>query len=230
MHALFSGPTQSGKTVLCRLVARFRNPVVVFGTKPVDPSLDAYVAEGYYRIDHWPPLPRDYREGKKRWAPGECRFILWPHIKERKQLRGFRHVFAKAIDEIFIEGKWCVVVDEGLWLAAPRGLGLANELGDLAYGTASNEVSMYLLVQRPANVPPVAWTSVSEAEIFKMGRRDDVRELASLGVYEPNQTIEVVKSLNGGTANLGNVGHQFLSLPTRGQAAWSISEVDPAYI
>jgi hypothetical protein len=98
---------------------------------------------------------------------------------------------------------------------------LGGPLGDIAYGTASNNVSLYLLVQRPANVPPVAWTSVSEAEIFKMGRRDDVRELASLGVYEPNQTIEVIQRLRG---------HQFLSLPTRAQAEWSISEVDLALV
>lgn len=221
MHVLFSGPTQSGKTLLCRVMARLRNPVVVFGTKPVDPSLDAYVDEGYVRIDHWPPEPKDYREGKKVWADGDCRFILWPHMKARADLRRFAQVYAKAMDEIFIEGYWTVVVDEGLWLAAPHGLNLGRALGDMAYSTASNKVSMYLLVQRPANVPPVAWTSVSEAELFKMGNRDDVRKLASLGVYDQNQTIDTVRALRG---------HQFLSLPTRGQAEWTISEVDLAQI
>jgi hypothetical protein len=221
MHVLFVGPTQSGKTLLCRVMARRRNPVVVFGTKPVDPSLDEYVAEGYVRIDHWPPTPRDYREGRKVWADGDCRFILWPHMKSRKDLRGFSHIYEKALDEIFIEGFWCIVVDEGLWLASPSGLGLALPLGDTAYGTASNNVSLYLLIQRPAGVPPVTWTSVSEAEIFSMGNREDVRKLASLGRQEPNQTIQVVRKLQG---------HQFLSLPTRGQADWTISELDLAQI
>lgn len=233
MHVLFSGPTQSGKTLLCRLVARFRPAVVVFGTKPVDPSLDAYVNEGYVRIDHWPPTDADYRKGAKIWAPGTARFILWPEIKTLADLRRFGYLYAKAMDEIFIEGKWCVVVDEGLWIAAPTGLGLGQQLGDMCYGTASNGVSMYVLVQRPANVPPVVWTSVSEAELFHMGRRDDVRDLASLGTVDPNAAADVVQRL--GTRLPGDppkpwVPHRFLSLPTRGGADWSVSEVDLAYV
>ena len=220
-HILFSGPTQSGKTVLCRLVARNRTFVVVFGTKPVDKSLDAYVAEGYHRIDHWPPTRADYRKGAQYWEPGKVRFILWPKIKTREELRKFRGIYAKAMDDIFIDGKWCIVVDEGLWLASPSGLGLGAPLGDIAYGSASNGVSLYVLVQRIANVPPVVWTSATWAEIFHTGRTTDVRELASLGVYPPKTTGEAVRQLRG---------HQFLDLPCRGGAEWAITQVDRAWL
>jgi len=217
MHLLFTGPTQSGKTILCRMMARNRSHVVVLGTKPVDPSLDAYVAEGYVRIDHWPPTNEDYRKGAKVWAEGDARFILWPKMKKREDLRRFRPVFAKCIEEVFIEGRWCIVCDEGLWLASRDGLNLGRHLSDLAFGSASNKVSLYLCIQRPANVPPVTWTSVSEAEIFHMGRTDDVRELASLGTYPPKAAVVAVQNLRG---------HGFLSLPTRGGAEWAISQVD----
>jgi hypothetical protein len=225
MHILFIGPTQSGKTLLCREFARLRSPVVVFGTKPVDPTLDSYVSEGYVRIDHWPPTNADYRKGRQVWQPGEARFIIWPQMKRREDLRKYRHVYAKALDEIFIEGHWCIVADEGLWLASRGGLGLAIPLGDTAYGTASNKVSLYLCVQRHANVPPVAWTSVAEAEIFHMGRTEDVRELASLGTYPPRAAIEVVQR---GLADPDDeeISHRFLSLPTRGGSRWAISEVE----
>jgi hypothetical protein len=220
-HVLFCGPTQSGKTLLCRHLARLRGAVVVFGTKPVDPSLDAYVAEGYVRIDHWPPTAADYRKGRGLWADlAEPKFILWPKIKTREQLRQFGHIYQKAFDEIFIEGHWCIVVDEGLWISAPSGLGLGSSLADIAYGSASNKVSLYLLVQRQANVPPVAWTSVSWAEIFHMGRLEDIREMASLGIYPRAEAQTAVQRLRG---------HQFMDLPCRGGAEWSISQVDPTH-
>lgn len=212
-HILFSGPTQSGKTVLCREVARLRSFVVVFGTKAVDPSLTAYVDEGYTRIDHWPPTRHDMRQ----WSAEEARFILWPKIKNRADLRRHKPLYAKAMDDIFIDGDWTIVVDEGLWLASTSGLNLGQALGDVAYGAASNGVKLFLLVQRPSNVPPVAWTSVSQALLFHSGRTDDMRELASLGTYEPKTVIPAIRGLKG---------HQFLDLPCRGGAEWSISEVE----
>lgn len=214
-HILFCGPTRSGKTVLCRHMARIRDYVVVFGTKPVDPQLTAYVDEGYYRIDHWPPTKQDFR--KSGWGEGEARFIVWPKITKREELRAYRHVYKDALDQIFIDGGWTVVVDEGLWLSGKSGLALGQELGDLAYGAGSNNVKLYLLVQRQANVSPVAWTSASQAMFFHMGRTDDVRELASLGTYPPRETVAVIQGLRG---------HQFLALPCRAGEEWVISEVE----
>lgn len=222
-HALFVGPTQSGKTLLCRMEARHRQYTVVLGTKPVDDSLDAYVNEGYIRIDHWPPRPSDYR---KQLDPEAVRFILWPQMKKREDLRRFRSVYQRCMESVFISGRWTIVADEGLWLSSRKGLNLGQELSDLAYGSASNKVSLYLCVQRPANVPPITWTSVSDAYIFHMGRTDDVRELASLGTYPPKAAIEAVQSLGGDDGALEET-HKFLYLPCRGgRGSWAISEVD----
>ena len=212
MHILFSGPTQSGKTLLCRYVVRLRSFVVVFGTKPVDPSLDAYVDEGYTRIDHWPPTRHDLKE----WSDEEARFILWPKIVTYEDLHRHRNVYRKCMADIFIEGRWAIVVDEGLWFSSKDGLDLGKELGAMAYGSASNKVSLHLLVQRPTQVPPVAWTSCSQALIFHSGRVEDVRQLASLGTYTPQDAAVAIQQLHG---------HQFLDLPCRGQAEWSVSEV-----
>jgi hypothetical protein len=198
-------------------VARLRNYVVVFGTKPVDPSLDAYVAEGYVRIDHWPPTKKDYDKAVGWSPPNEARFILWPVIKSREELRAFADAYRKCMDEVFIEGKWCIVVDEGLWMASNKGLGLGDTMGELAYGSASNKVNLYVLCQRLSNVGPIVWTSAEEALVFKSGRTADMRELASLGTYEPKDVQAAVRRLHG---------HQFLDVPCRGMAEWSISEVE----
>lgn len=216
MHVLFSGPTQSGKTTLCRIVASLRDFVVVLGSKPRDSSLDAYVRDGYVRIDHWPPTRRDIRKCR---GPG-CHFIVWPNMKTRADLRKHTGLYATVLDSVYTEGLWTVVVDEGLWMCDPKGLGLGAVVSDIAYGSASNGVSLYLLVQRPANVPPITWTSVGQAILWHMGRTDDVREMASLGIYDPRAAVKAVQNLHG---------HQFLDLPTRAQAEWAVSEVPPAW-
>lgn len=214
-HQLFDGPTQSGKTVLCHRLADLRDFVVVFGTKPVDPSLDAYVAEGYTRIDHWPPTPHDFRQGG--WDASEARFILWPKITNRKQLRAFAHIYAKCLDDIFIQGRWTVVVDEMLWVCGRNGLNLGQEVGDIAYGSASNKVSLYMCMQRPAGVPRITWSSCADALIFKSGVTNDLRELASLGTYDPPVAAKAIKHLGS---------YEFLDLPCRGGAEWAVSKVE----
>lgn len=214
-HQLFDGPTQSGKTLLCRYMAALRDFVVVLGTKPVDPSLDAYVAEGYYRIDHWPPTRDDFK--KSGWDATEARFILWPKITKREQLRAFAPVYAKCLDDVFIQGRWTIVADEGLWLCARSGLNLGQQVADIAYGAASNKVSLYLCIQRPAGLPRVAWQSCADALIFKSGVTNDLRELASLGTYDPGVTAKAIKRLRQ---------YEFLDLPCRGGAEWSVSRVE----
>jgi energy-coupling factor transporter ATP-binding protein EcfA2 len=218
MHVLVSGPTGTGKTVLARHVARIRQYTVVLGTKPRDSSLTAYEEEGYLRIDHWPPTRDDVRQFD---GLGEVRFLVWPKIQRREDLRRHRPLFVKVIEQIFAEGGWCIVVDEGIWATSKDGLDLGTELSDLAYGARSSHVSMILLAQRLPPRVPIIWTSVSQALLFHQGRTDDIRELASLGVYEPREAADAMQSLKG---------HQFLDLPVRAQAEWSISEVDRAWV
>ena len=204
---------------MCRVLAGLRDFVVVLGTKPVDSSLDAYVAEGYTRIDHWPPTRQDFKDGD--WDADEARFILWPKITKREQLRAFAPTFAKCMDDVFIKGRWTIVCDEGLWLCGREGLGLGQQVADIAYGAASNKVSLYLCIQRPAGVPRITWASCAEAFVFKTGVTNDLRELASLGTYDAKPIMGAIKSL---------APYEFLDLPCRGGEAWSITKVDPAYM
>lgn len=213
-HLLISGPTGSGKTLLCRYVVRIRNFVVVIGTKPRDPSLQAYVDEGYLRIDHWPPTSHDLRE----MPTDDVRLIVWPEMKSRHDLFRHRDLFEKVLDDVYVDGRWCVVIDEGLW--ASNKLGLGDAMDVIAYGGRSNLVSLVMLVQRPANVPVTCWTNCTQALIFHTGYDSDLDKLASLGTYPHKQVQFAIEGLTG---------HQFLDLPVRGQAAWAISEVDPGW-
>jgi hypothetical protein len=230
-HKLFDGPTGCGKTVLARYLARHRDYVVVLGTKPRDASLDGYLDEGYVRVDQWPPkeeLLTVTRNGKAhikrrayKLAPdqdGKVRLILWPEITKREDLHGTRQVFSKFFDAAYREGSWTIVVDETLWVTKRSGLGLDEQLSALAFMGRSSDLTLFLCMQRPRYMDRITWSSISDAYIFHTGVVDDVRDLASLGTNEPNQTVKVVQSLRG---------HQFLALPCRGQSeGWMISQVD----
>lgn len=213
-HVLFAGPTQSGKSLLARkIVSRGRRYVVVFGTKPKDSTLEAYEdEEGFTRIDHWPPVRRDFKDQE----PDSARFILWPKIVEVDDLRKHRAVYQKALQNIYVDGGWSVVIDETLWFSSRDGLNLGGLLGTMAFGSASNRLSMLFLMQRPAGVPRILWQSCTTALLFHLGVTNDVREMASLGTEQPKAVVQAIQSLQG---------HQFLDLPCRGGASWSISEV-----
>lgn len=229
-HKLFVGPTGCGKTILARYMARHRKFVVVLGTKPRDESLDGYVDEGYVRVDQWPPrseieVSRNGAKVKRRSyrmepdETGSVRLLLWPNIRSREDLRRLRPVYAEFFDKAFTEGGWTIVIDEAMWVARRSGLGLDQQLADLAFTGRSSNVSLYLCMQRPRNMEKVTWSSVSDAYIFHTGVVDDVRELASLGTNDPREAVQVIQK--------DLTGHQFLALPCRGQSeGWMISEVD----
>ena len=214
-HLLFAGPTQSGKSLLAREIAtKGRKYVVVFGTKARDDTLDGYLAAGFTRIDHWPPEKRDFKDQDA----GMAHFILWPKVEKLNDMHRHAAVFSKCLDSIFIDGNWTVVVDETLWFCDKQGLNLGGKLGTMAFGSASNKVTFLFLMQRPAGVPRILWQSCTHALLFHLGVTTDVREMASLGTEPPKAVTQTVQHLKG---------HDFLDLPLRGGAQWSISCVVP---
>jgi len=245
MHQMFVGPTQSGKTVLCRVNVRDRDFVVVWGTKKRDDSLQAYVDEGYVRINRW---PREHvRSGKRqvltttqlvkasngrltekpyrfeRDETGKLRVILWPDFQSLSDLRNYNDDFRKCLEDAYVLGGWSIVIDEMLWATRRTGLGLNERITELAFGAASNKVTLYMCMQRPTGMERTTWSSISDAYVFKCGVIDDIRELAALSTVDPRDAVTAIRTRIS--------RHRFLHLPTRGQSlGWSISEVDPRVI
>jgi hypothetical protein len=235
-HLNIDGPTQSGKSLLARVLVTGedgiggRRFVCVMGTKPKDRTLDEYVRLGFVRIDHWPPTKSDLR----KCPEGRAWFILWPKIKTVKDLHRFTPLFQKALEDIYIDEGWTVVIDETLWFCSRNpGLNLGSLLGAMAFGVASLDISLVFLMQRPAGVPRILWQSCTWSLLFHLGVTSDVRELASLGTYPPKAVVEAIQHLGGTQLPDGSwqepdeddPPHQFLALPQRGGKKWSTSEV-----
>lgn len=200
-----------------RVEARERQYVIALGTKMRDPEMDAYIAEGYTRIEEWPPP----RKALRPLPDGSVRIVFWPKIKTRADLRRFRPLYARLMDDCLVKGGWTLVADEGLWLSDRKGLDLGDHLSSIAYTGRSSGVTLMMLVQRPRGVPVHTWSNASYAFIWHGGNTDDARELASLGTEPPRAVQAAIHSLRG---------HDFLFLPCRAGMEWVVSRVDPSVI
>lgn len=220
IHRLYNGRTRSGKTTLNRIMLRMKKTILVLGTKPNDPSLDDYVTkEGYLRIDHWPPRPKEL---KQRGPYEQVKLLLWPEMKSYGDLKRHRGIYKAALQDIFVEGSWTVGVDEGLWVCSKQGLDLGAEVSAIAIGGAGNGVSMHLVVQRPSGIPVILHEQAHELYCFRTGNTNDIRELSSYSGKSTRDFTDAVRSLNRGNPERG---HQFLHAPLTDGSDWEISEV-----
>jgi hypothetical protein len=220
IHRLFNGRTRSGKTTLNRVMLRMKKTTLVLGTKPNDPSLDDYVyKEGFVRIDHWPPTAKEL---KQRGPYEQVKLLLWPNMKTYADLKRYREVYRKAVQEISVEGSWTLSVDEGLWVCSRKGLDLGDEVSAIAYGGAGNGVSLHFVIQRPAGVPVIIHESCHELYNFRTGNTNSLRELASYAGKSTRDFNDAIRNLNRGNPEKG---HQFLHAPMTDGADWEVSEM-----
>jgi energy-coupling factor transporter ATP-binding protein EcfA2 len=185
-HISVIGPTGTGKTTLGLELIGARPDQVVVATKRQDDVLDKLPARGYAPIPRWP-----------RGGIDGGRVLLWPRggstTAERYARQSER--ISEALEAIFDQGGWTVLVDEARVVADPAYLGLRHQINELLIQGRTSRISMVLGFQRPAWVPPEAYDQPSYLFIAADNDRKNVIRFKEIGGADGELVAETVKRL-----------------------------------
>jgi len=166
-HVLVIGRTGQGKTTLISKIVERRQHVVMFATKVHDPVL-AKQFPGFRRLDEWKKPPAN-------------KIMLWPksktNLREIKELQA--DTFQNALNDIFHDRGWCLVIDEAHWITTELGLG--QELAMFQHQARSSGISVVTGVQRPAFIPVITYGSTTHAFMGRINEPGDIKRLSGLG-------------------------------------------------
>lgn len=199
-HLLVVAATGQGKTTLLSRVLPKRKYQVVFVTKIYDETFDKEYA-GYSRIESWPP-PRHLNK-----------VLLWPRYAKGTDLKDIakkqREVFAHALNAIFHERGWTVVLDEEHYMATFLGLG--DLIAMYHHQARSSKLTVVDGIQRPAFVPVITYSSASHAFVGKFSEKADVTRLSGLAGLDSKTLAQNMLALGDkewvyvDTRRMGNV-------------------------
>lgn len=182
-HISAVGATGSGKTTVVNELLPLRDYVAVFATKPRDPMLRELRPHGYRVIREWPP------------GPSDSRVILWPRIDEMSDAEGQRETFDSAMRAIYRTGGWCVYFDELPYLSGY--LGLDSNLKLLWQQGRSLKISVVASMQRPREVPLLAYSMATHLLFFRASDDADIKRIGEIGSLNSRAIRETVLRLAG---------------------------------
>jgi energy-coupling factor transporter ATP-binding protein EcfA2 len=184
-HVLIAAPTGSGKTVLAQQLAQRRGHVVIFATKPKDPTLTKDFKD-WDRIPDWNGL-RAYM----------TRVIVWPKYNAPPAEMVVKHkaIFSHALNKIIKAQNWAVLFDEMHYMTDREFLNLHKEVAYIHHMGRSSGISAIDCMQRPAWVPKIVYSSVSHAYIARTKDAADLKRLSDLGNVDPKELAYNVANL-----------------------------------
>lgn len=182
-HVLVIGRTGNGKTTLEARLLESRKHVAVMVTKTFDPTFRKEF-KGYGIQSKWEPKPF--------LVP---KVLLWPKSgDDLRQIKvGQAKVFRDALNKIFRDRGWTLVMDEAHWMTTELGLG--QELAMFQHQARSSAISVVTGVQRPAMIPVISYGSASHAFLGRQNEPGDLRRLANLGGVNAKELAQNILAL-----------------------------------
>lgn len=170
-HLLVIGETGSGKTTLLSQILDIPSFVVVFVTKTYDDSFSKRKWPGWRILDKWDP----------RTAAHHKRVLLWPRPGDtiRETVERQQEVFGDALNRIYRDRGWTVVVDELQWVVDE--LKFAREIRTYQHQARSSGITVVSGMQRPSHVPVITYGSATHAFVSRQTEHADVKRLADMG-------------------------------------------------
>lgn len=165
-HVALVGPTNSGKTTLLISILGKRTYIAVAATKPRDSTMDYLISHGYRRYERWPAVPP--RKSPKR--------VIWPDATSIDSDREQKATFQDMFGQVYREGGWALVCDEGYVMAEM--LGLKREMRQIWTQGRSLGVSFCVATQRPRWVPLEMYDQSTHLFFWQ---NNDQRSLDTLG-------------------------------------------------
>ncbi len=199
------GPTGQGKSVAIHaLVDHYRSYVVYLATKPKDKTLQAYIASGgYIRLYDWPPMAGF---PKHEVTPQEMpRRLLWPDATRLHSEPEQKRVFGAALDDIYVDGGWCTVLDDFWYIA--NILGFERDTKKFLMNARSNDIPLVVGAQRPAGNRLVElFDQADHLLFFRDNDRNNLDRISGVGWLDGKVIREFVARLDQ---------YQFLYVNTR---------------
>ena len=169
-HVGLIGPNGSGKTTMQIAILPKRTYVCLLATKPSDETLEQLIEnEGYDKYVEW--LSVDPDKSPRR--------IIWPNAKQLGAKDKQAEIFHKAMENMFIDGRWCVAIDEGYYFA--KRLKLADDMMDYWTQARSNKISFVVGTQRPAWVPLEMYDESTHLFIWRLNEAEALKRVSALG-------------------------------------------------
>lgn len=199
-HIGIIGPTGMGKSNLSTFLLSMRKYVVAFATKPRDETIELLAKrDGFVRFKTWQDRPA-------RYYP---RRVIWPDSRELESQVIQHREIKKALSHIYVQGNWCVFIDE-LWYMINI-LGLAREVKIYLLQARSNGISLVGCSQRPAWIPVEMFDQPDHLFFFRDNDERNLKTISGISWLSATMVRSLVARLEM---------YQFLYINTRSGVMW----------
>jgi hypothetical protein len=182
-HVTLVGPTGTGKTTLALEILPIRDYVVAIATKQRDPVLYKLEAQGYMRVEELETPPEIHP-----------RIVVAAQLpKGAESIPDQRETVKNALLRVFVQGGWCVYLDELRYVT--QYLKLDRDVELLWQQGRSAGISVVGGIQRPAYVPLAAYDSATHLFFWRDNDRTNLDRIGGIGAHDSDAIKREVANL-----------------------------------